>query len=89
MCDGPDRRPLAIAIEDSLLSALVRRYVIRVTPMNFVFRLGESDRAIGRFNRKFTLRDRYVLDLTEDPTALLDRRVALALGVILDTGERR
>ena len=57
--------------------------------MNFVFRQGDSERIIGRFNRKFTLRDRYVLDVSEDPTALLDRRVAVALGVILDTGERR
>lgn len=89
LCDGADRRLMAVAVEDSLLSALIRRYVIRVTPMNFVFWLGDSERVVGRFNRKFTLRDRYVLDLTEDPTALLDRRVALALGVILDTGEHR
>ncbi len=89
ICDAPDGRRLAVAIEDSLLSALVRRYLIRVTPMNFVFWIGETDQVVGRFNRKFTLLDRYVLDLSEDPMALLDRRLALALGVILDTGERR
>jgi uncharacterized protein YxjI len=89
VCDAPDGRRLAVAIEDSLLSALIRRYVIRVTPMNFVFWIGETDQVVGRFNRKFTLLDRYVLDVSEDVAALLDRRVALALGVILDTGERR
>jgi len=30
-----------------------------------------------------------VLDLTGDPGRTLDRRVALAMGVMLDTGERR
>jgi hypothetical protein len=44
---------------------------------------------IGEFNRKFTILDRYVLDLTADPGRNLDRRIALALGVMLDTGERR
>ena len=44
---------------------------------------------LGEFNRKFTLLDRYVLDLTHDLQRTLDRRVALALGVMLDTGERR
>jgi hypothetical protein len=44
---------------------------------------------LGEFNRKFTLFDRYVLDLSLDPTRSLDRRVAVALGVMLDTGERR
>jgi uncharacterized protein YxjI len=89
VCDGPDGRRLAVAIEDSLLSALVRRYVVRVTPMNFVFRRGDTEEVIGRFDRKFTLLDRYVLDVSADPVGTLDRRVALALGVILDTGERR
>jgi len=44
---------------------------------------------IGDFNRKLTLLDRYVLDLRQDPDRRLDRRVALALGIMLDTGERR
>lgn len=48
-----------------------------------------ESRQIGEFNRKFTLFDRYVLDLSADPTRTLDRRVALALGVMLDTGEKR
>jgi len=44
---------------------------------------------IGEFKRKFTILDRYVLDMSGDPQRLMDRRVALALGVMLDTGERR
>jgi len=30
-----------------------------------------------------------VLDMTHDPQRLMDRRIAIALGVMLDTGERR
>ena len=44
---------------------------------------------LGEFNRKFTILDRYVLDLTGDPERYLDRQVALALGIMLDTGEGR
>ena len=36
---------------------------------------------IGEFNRKLTLLDRYVLDLTADRQRVFDRRIALALGV--------
>jgi len=43
----------------------------------------------GEFNRKLTILDRYVLDMRADTTRSLDRRIALALGVMLDTGERR
>ena len=37
-----------------------------------------------KFNRKFSMFDRYVLDLSEDPDGRLDRRVALATGILLD-----
>jgi uncharacterized protein YxjI len=54
---------------------------------NFIFLRGKD--VIGEFNRKFTIRDRYVLDLTADHQRTLDRRIAIALGVMLDTGEHR
>jgi hypothetical protein len=49
----------------------------------------DFETVLGELNRKFTLFDKYVLDLTHDPQRTLDRRVALALGVMLDTGEGR
>ena len=55
----------------------------------YIFTRGESDVVIGEFNRKMTLLDRYVLDMTRDARRVIDRRVALALGVMLDSGERR
>ena len=43
----------------------------------------------GEFNRKFTVFDRYVLDMSRDRPRMIDRRLAVALGVLLDTGENR
>jgi uncharacterized protein YxjI len=81
---------VCMAKEDSIILSLLRRTGIPIFAFlrtNFVFLRGSE--VIGEFNRKFTLLDRYVLDLTADPNRSLDRRIALALGVMLDTGERR
>ena len=40
-------------------------------------------------NRKFQLRDRYVLDLSGDTGRKLDRRVAVALAIGLDALQNR
>jgi hypothetical protein len=44
---------------------------------------------MGEYNRKLTLTDQYVLDLRADPQYLLDRRVVLAVAILLDSAERR
>jgi uncharacterized protein YxjI len=85
---SPDGRPLWEAKEDSVLMALVRRFLTRLVPLCFIFCL-PGGQVVGEFNRKFTLLDRYVLDLSRDSGRALDRRVAIAMGVMLDTGERR
>jgi uncharacterized protein YxjI len=81
--------PMCIAMEDSLLKAIFRRWVAQLFPVNFILVRAEGGGMLGSFNRKFTLLDRYVLDMTPDHTRWLDRRVALAIGVMLDTAERR
>ena len=83
---------LCIAKEDSIILALLRRFLgtlFGLLRINFVIFQGRSDRVIGEFNRNFTLFDRYVLDMSADPDCSVDRRIAIALGVMLDTGERR
>ncbi len=80
-----------VAMEDSILLSLLRRVLgplFGLLRTNFVI-LDANERVLGQFNRKMTLLDRYVLDLTRDNSRSLDRRVAVALGVMLDTGERR
>ena len=85
----------AMGIEDSMVLSLLRRALgslFGVLRTNFILVHvgGPFDGTVfGEFNRKFTVLDRYVLDVTGDPERLVDRRVALALGIMLDTGERR
>ncbi len=89
---GPDQRLLYVAKEDSVILSLLRRFLgpmLGVLRTNFIILRPDSEEVIGEFKRKFTILDRYVLDMGGDPQRLMDRRVALALGVMLDTGERR
>ncbi len=91
-CLTPGGTTLCMAKEDSIILSLLRRFLgpfFGLLRTNFIILRGSGDTVIGEFNRKFTLLDRYVLDLTRDPRRQLDRRVGLALGVMLDTGERR
>lgn len=90
---SPDQATIICrAFEDSILLSILRRFLgtfYGLLRTNFIITAADSDRVIGEFNRKFTLFDSYVLDLTADPHRELDRRVAVALAVLLDTGERR
>jgi uncharacterized protein YxjI len=82
---------VAYAVEESIVLSLLRRVMgplFGLLRTNFVFERADGEE-LGEFNRKFTLFDRYVLDLSEDPDRTLDRRFALATGIMLDTGERR
>lgn len=78
-------------LEDSIILSLLRRILgslFGILRTNFVI-LAPDGRLVGRLNRSFTLLDRYVLDLSFDPDRTLDRRLAVAIGVMLDSGERR
>ena len=78
--------------EDSIIKSVIRRiapdFIAAFMRTNFVF-LAENGTVIGTFNRKLAIRDHYALDLTADPEHRLDRRIAVAMAVLLDTGERR
>jgi uncharacterized protein YxjI len=80
-----------VAREDSIILSLVRRVVpfMGLLRTNFIFQRPGSDTVLGEFRRKMTILDKYALDLTADRTRAFDRRMAVALGVMLDTGERR
>ena len=69
------------AYQDSLLKALLH--------FKLDFHIKVLGQKIGKFVRKWTLRDRYLLDLSGDPKKMLDRRLALALGIVLDSEEAR
>lgn len=83
---------ICVAKEDSIILSLLRRVLgplFGLLRTNFLITRGESSAVLGEFKRKFTILDRYVLDLSADRRRDLDRRQAVALGVLLDTGERR
>jgi uncharacterized protein YxjI len=89
--ESPGGELVAIAVEESILLSLLRRVLgplFGLLRTNFVFERPTGEE-LGEFNRTFTLFDRYVLDLRPDHARTFDRRLALALGVMLDTGERR
>ena len=85
---------VATAHERSLPMAIARRLVDFVPygewlPIPYNFDLLMDGRVIGHMNRKFQLRDRYVLDLSGDHERTLDRRLGIALAIGLDTLQNR
>lgn len=92
VCLAPNGSQLCMAMEDSIILSLLRRFLgplFGFLRTNFIIVQQAGGDVLGEFNRKFTLLDRYVLDMTADPHRLVDRRIALAIGVMLDTGEKR
>jgi uncharacterized protein YxjI len=89
-----DGGEVATAQERSLPMAIARRVVDFVpygewVPIPYNFDLVMDGRVTGHMNRKFQLRDRYVLDLSGDHERTLDRRLAIALAIGLDTLQNR
>jgi uncharacterized protein YxjI len=86
---------VAIAQERSQVAAIARRLIDFVPdvggliPIPYNFDILAGDQVIGGMNRKFQLRDRYVLDLSGDHERKLDRRLAVALAIGLDTLQNR
>jgi uncharacterized protein YxjI len=85
---------LAVAQERSMPLALLRRVVDFVpygefVPIPYNFDFVTDGRQIGQMNRKFQVRDRYVLDVSGDQERRIDRRLAVALAVGLDTLQNR
>ena len=89
-------KQIALAMEDSLPKAILRRLVGErgligmLVRTNFIF-VRENDREVpfGEFNRRLTLTDKHILDLSNDPERTFDRRLALALAIVLDNSERQ
>jgi hypothetical protein len=92
---NPAGEEIAIARERSQPLAILRRVIDFVPdyggliPIPYNFDILAGERVIGRMDRKFKLRDQYVLDLSDDPDKTLDRRLAIALAIGLDTLQNR
>jgi uncharacterized protein YxjI len=92
-CYTDEGAPLAVIKEDSIILSLLRRLMrgsfFGLLRTNFIFLTPDEETVFGEFNRAYTILDRYVLDLSGDPDRKFDRRIALAMGVLLDTAEGR
>jgi hypothetical protein len=65
--------------------SLLRRVVIFGPFMRINIGISLPDGTkLGTFSRRSQIRDDYELDLTEDPTRRLDRRIAVGLAILLD-----
>jgi len=84
----PQGQIIATAQEDSWAKALLRRFVTDLIRTDFEIVLPDNTR-VGYFHRKFTIGDKYSLDLSEDVGRRLDRRIAVGMAILLDTAEAR
>jgi uncharacterized protein YxjI len=91
----PEGEEIAIAQERSPALAILRRVIDFVPdiggliPIPYNFDILTGGELTGKMDRKFQLRDRYVLDLSGDTEKTLDRRLAIALAIGLDTLQNR
>lgn len=63
-------------------------FFIQFIRLQFDF-VDKTGNRIGFFDRKFTIGDNYIVDLTEDVNNLIDSRVGVAAALILDSAESR
>jgi uncharacterized protein YxjI len=90
----PSGNDLATAQERSLPMAIARRVIDFApygewVPIPYNFDLLMNGSVVGHLNRKFQVRDRYVLDLAGDHERRLDRRLGIALAIGLDALQNR
>jgi uncharacterized protein YxjI len=91
---GGDGGATFLAQERSMPLAILRRVIDFVPygeyiPIPYNFDLLLDEQVIGSLNRRFQIRDSYVLDLTGDTERRIDRRLAIALAIALDALQNR
>ena len=89
-----NEQELAIAKERSVPLAILRRVIDAIPygdfiPVVFHFTIDAGETHLGDLNRRLGIRDTYDLDLSPDTTRVIDRRLAIALGIALDALQSR
>lgn len=89
------------ATERSLVRSLLRRLlslggfipivgdILGLIPIRYHFDFFSGEEQVGSFERRFGIRDRYILDLSGDEERRIDRRVAIALAIAMDALQAR
>lgn len=98
---GDAGRELMWATERSLVRSLVRRLlslagfipivgdILELIPIRYHFDFFSGEEQVGSFERRFGIRDRYILDLSGDGKRRIDRRAAIALAIAMDALQAR
>jgi uncharacterized protein YxjI len=99
---GPNgETELLFATERSLVRSILRRLVnlagfipivgdiLELVPIRYHFDFFSGEEKAGSFERRFGIRDRYILDLSGDAARRIDRRVAIALAIAMDALQAR
>lgn len=84
--DRPGVSRIGYAREESLPRAILRLIVALVRTN---FRIYLHGRQVGLINRRAPVRNQYLLDLRQDGSHLLDRRLAIGLAVLIEAVEGR
>lgn len=97
----PGGKMIALAREDSPFMTVIRRVIDFIPFLNLLGMVIKTDfelflvdkdqklTLVGRFDRKISIGDKYVMRFDNDPGKRFDRRIAVGLGVLLDTAEAR
>ena len=84
---GADNRVIGTLKEDNKIMALARRFVTTLIPFSYRI-ISQKGNDIGKLDGKFSIRDRYVLDLSDDKEDELDPRLGVAASVLVDAIEK-
>jgi hypothetical protein len=85
-----DEGPIADVTESSMGRAVLRRVAeVFDVPILYHFSITVNGRQVGDVRRVLSLRDRYVMTLGGDVDQRIDRRLAVALLVVLDALQAR
>ena len=90
ICDKIGASRIGYAVEDSFHRAVIRKFLgsfFGLLRTNFLIFVGGN--RVGHIDRRTAPLDRYFLDLRADTEERADRRVALALAVLIDGLERK
>ncbi len=82
----PNGNKIGVVRADSIWKSITRRFFF---PWRLSFDILIGEQLVGKHIRKWGLRDHYILDLSMDTNNLLDRRLAIAIAIILDSAESR
>lgn len=82
-----ENRVIGIVEEDSKVLAFMRRISAKLFPFRYSI-TSQKDEHLGDLDGKFTLKNVYTLDLSDDEDKEIDRRLGVAVAVLIDAIER-